>query len=101
MKFILSWEMRPEKLQETINYWFTAGDQLPAGVTHVARYHRADLSGGIHIVESNDAAAVAQYLAQWADKLDLEATAVIEDADAVTAYSKIAGVKPKAQGATS
>ena len=45
--------------------------------------------------------AVAQYLARWADKLDLEATAVIEDADAVTAYSKIAGVKPKAQGTTS
>jgi hypothetical protein len=23
MKFILSWKMRPEKLQETINYWFS------------------------------------------------------------------------------
>jgi hypothetical protein len=101
MKFILGWKMRPEKLQETINYWFTSGDQLPSGVTTVARYHRADLSGGIHIVESIDAAAIAQYLAQWADKLDLEATAVIEDADAVTAYSKIAGVKPKVQGTTS
>jgi hypothetical protein len=39
--------------------------------------------------------------AQWADKLDLEATAVIEDADAAAAYSRIAGVKPKAQGTTS
>jgi hypothetical protein len=101
MKFILGWRVRPEKLQETINYWFTTGEQLPAGVTTVARYHRADLSGGIHIVDSNDAAAIAQYLPQWADKLDLEATAVIEDADAVTAYSKIAGVKPRAQGTTS
>jgi hypothetical protein len=100
MKFILGWKVRPDKLQETINYWFTTGDVLPAGVTSVARYHRADLTGGIHIVESNDAAAIAQYLAQWADKLDLEATAVIEDADAVTAYSKIAGVQPKAKGTT-
>jgi hypothetical protein len=53
------------------------------------------------ILSNRMTAAVAQYLAQWADKLDLEATAVIEDADAVDAYSRIAGVKPKAQGTTS
>lgn len=51
MKFILEWKVRPDKLQETINYWFATGDVLPAGVTSVSQYHRADLSKGIHIVE--------------------------------------------------
>jgi hypothetical protein len=98
MKFMLTWKVRPGKLQEAIDRFLGTGDPMTPGVTSIARYHRTDLQGGVHIVEASSAAALAQYAANWADLLDVENAAVVEDAEAIHAYSRVSGVKAQAQG---
>jgi len=93
MQFVINWTIRPGNSQEAVERFLGTGDPLPAGVKTIGRWHRIDLQSGVHVVESNDARALAQYSAQWADLLDLESYAVVEDADAIDAYRRIAGVK--------
>src|SRR5947209_20141333 len=100
MKVMLSWKMRAGKIQEAIDRFIGTGDPLPAGVKTVARYHRTDLQGGVHIVEADNAAALAQYSASWADLLELDNAVVIEDAEAVQAYSRVSGVKAQPQASS-
>ena len=92
MKFVISWKIRPGHAQEAVNRFIGTGDPLPAGVKSIGRWHRVDLQSGIHVVESNDAAAMALYAAQWTDLLDLESYAVVEDAEVVPALQRINGV---------
>src|SRR5262249_47108079 len=99
MKFVVAWKIRAGNTQQAIDRFLGTGDPLPAGITTVGRWHRTDLQSGIHLVETNDAAALAAYAAQWTDLLDLETYAVVEDAEAVNAYSKINGVKAQASAA--
>ena len=99
MQFVIEWKIRAGRTQEAVDRFLSTGDPLPQGVTTIGRWHRTDLQSGIHIVESSDSSALAQYAAQWTDLLELETYAVIEDAEAVDAYKKISGVKAVAAGA--
>jgi len=96
MKFAMSWKIRPGCTQEAVNRFLGTGDPLPEPLKNVGRWHRVDLQSGIHIVESSDAAVLAQYAARWTDLLELETYAVIEDAEAIDAYRKISGVNLQA-----
>ncbi|HEY7338098.1 MAG TPA: DUF3303 family protein [Bryobacteraceae bacterium] len=93
MKFVIAWTIRPGSTQEAVERFLRTGDPLPEGVKTIGRWHRIDLQSGIHLVESNDSRALAQYAAQWTDVLELETYAVVEDADAIDAYRKITGVE--------
>jgi len=96
MKFVIAWNIRPGNTREAVERFLGTGDPLPEGLNTVGRWHRTDLQSGIHIVESTEASALARYAAQWTDLLDLETYAVVEDAEAVDAYRKIAGVQVQA-----
>jgi len=93
MKFVIEWTIRPGSTRDAVERFLSTGDPLPKGVKTIARWHRIDLQSGIHVVESNDSRALAQYAAQWTDLLALETYAVVEDAEAIDAYSKISGVQ--------
>lgn len=95
----MTWKVKPGKLQEAIDRFLTVGDPLPDGITSIGRYHRSDLSGGVHIVESQSAALMASHAAGWADVLDLETSAAVEDAEAVQAYARVSGVSAQARTA--
>jgi len=57
------------------------GGAPPEGVQLLGRWH--GMSGaGFAITESNDAKAMFQYQAQWADLLAMTVTPCLEDADA-------------------
>ncbi len=99
MNFMIEWKVRPGALRDAIERFLNEGDPLPPTVKSVARYHRSDLEGGVHIVEANDAAAVTRYAAAWADVLELQTTAVVEDAEAIPALASVKGVRLKAKGA--
>ena len=98
MKFVIAWKIRAGNEREAVDRFLSTGDPLPNGVKTIGRWHRVDLQSGIHVVESSDSSAMAQYAAQWADLLDLETYAVVEDAKAIDAYKKITGVKAEAAG---
>jgi hypothetical protein len=98
MKFVIAWKIRAGNEREAVDRFLSTGDPLPNGVKTIGRWHRIDLQSGVHVVESSDSSAMAQYAAQWADLLELETYAVVEDAEAIDAYKKISGVKAGAAG---
>ena len=57
------------------------GGAPPKGVTMLGRWHGMD-GRGFAISESTDAKAMYQWVAQWADVLQLTVTPCVEDADA-------------------
>ena len=97
MKFVIAWTIRPGCTQEAVERFLTTGDPLPEGVKTLGRWHRTNLQSGIHLVESNNSPALAQYAAQWTDVLQLETYAVVEDGEAIDAYRKITGVEAPAK----
>ena len=99
MKFMTTWRVREGRIQEAVNRFLVQGDPIPEGLKSLGRWHRTDLSGGVHVVETQDAALLSQYAARWADVLELETVAVVEDAEAVLALSQVSGISEQAKAA--
>lgn len=55
----------------------TGGATPPSGVKLVARYHLLNGLGGVNILESDDPAAVGNFVQQWTDILTFEITPVL------------------------
>jgi hypothetical protein len=69
-------------MQETVER-FLAGEGTPAeGVTLLGRWHNVDCSGGFSLYETDNAAALHLGAAKWADVIEINTAAVIEDAEA-------------------
>lgn len=82
MKFMAIWSVRPGCWPETAQRFLSGKGQPPAGVKLLGRWHKADLSGGCTLTETDDAAAAYAFAAEWADILDLQIHPVVEDAEA-------------------
>lgn len=81
MKYILSWTFTSATVNATIARFLETGGAPPKGVELIGRWH--GMSGqGFAIIESNDAKALYQFQAQWADVLIMSMTPCLEDADA-------------------
>jgi len=82
MKFITTWALIPGSVREAADK-FLAGEGAPAeGVTLLGRWHNVDCSGGFSLYETDNPAALHLGAAKWADLLELNTVAVIEDAEA-------------------
>jgi hypothetical protein len=92
MKFMTQWTVRPGKLAEAVDRFVTTGDPKPEGITSLGRWFKADMEGGFHLVEADSAAVIAQYSARWADLLEIQSFAVIEDAEAVSIMGEVHGI---------
>ena len=93
--------MKPGKIQEAVDRFLGAPDPIPAGVKSIVRWHRTDMQGGVHLIEADDAALLAQYTAAWADLIDVENMVAVDDAQAVEAYSRIHGTQAQKKAAGS
>ena len=51
----------------------------PSGIELVSRYHNLDGTGGFAILESFDAAALADYAIDWNGLINIEITAIMDD----------------------
>jgi hypothetical protein len=89
MKFMSTWAVRPGTIPEAARRFVTGKAAPPAGVTILGRWHKADLSGGFTLHETNDAAAVYAYAAEWAPYLEIYSSLVVEDADAGPILAKL------------
>ncbi len=88
MKFMSTWTVVPGTLRAAVDR-FLVGEAAPAaGVTLLGRWHRTDCSGGFALYETNNAAALFEGAAKWADVLELHTVAVVEDADAGAGFTK-------------
>jgi len=81
MKYIVSWTLPQGTFNTAVSRFLETGGAPPRGVELLGRWH--GMSGaGFAITESNDAKAMYQFQAQWADVLTMSVTPCLEDADA-------------------
>jgi Protein of unknown function (DUF3303) len=81
MKYIISWTVPQSTFNAAVARFLETGGAPPKGVTMLGRWHGMD-SRGFAISESTDAKAMYEWVAQWADVLQITVTPCVEDADA-------------------
>jgi hypothetical protein len=90
MKFICSfaWGPDPEKQAEAIERFRATGGQPPAGARLLGRWTRADFTGGVALLESDDPKALAQFAMTWSDVMELEVVPVLDDQEILEALTR-------------
>ena len=90
MKYILSWIVPPTAFRATVSRFLETGGAPPKGVELLGRWHGMN-GHGFAIAESNDAKALYEFQARWADVLEISVTPCVEDADAGAVLSSVIG----------
>jgi hypothetical protein len=90
MKFIcyFSWEPDSEQQAEAIRRFRATGGQPPAGAKLLGRWIRADFTGGVVLLESDDAKALTGFSMIWSDTMELEIVPVLEDQELLEVLTK-------------
>ena len=91
LKHMISWRIPPNSYKATIEAFLDGGAPVPSGLKTVGRWHALGSASGWHLVEGDDVEALAQHVAEWAGKIELDVTTVIEDEAAASSLSKIYG----------
>ena len=89
MKFLSTWAVRPGATKEAVARFLAGQGAPPAGVKLLGRWHKADLSGGYSLTESESPAALYESAAEWTDVLEIHGCVVIEDAEAGPILAKV------------
>src|ERR1700730_12916107 len=81
MKYIISWTVPQSTFNTAVARFLETGGAPPKGATYLGRWDVMD-SRGVGIRESTDAKPMYEWVAQWADELQLTVTPCVEDAEA-------------------
>jgi Protein of unknown function (DUF3303) len=84
MKYMVVYTIVPGTFQAAVDRFLKTGGLPPAPAKMLGRWHGLG-SQGFALGQSKDPAAVYQWVGQWADVLEMQVTAVIEDAAAARA----------------
>jgi len=79
MLFKLAWTHTPEARDTTVRNFMATGGMPPEGVELISRYHNLDGTGGFAILESTNAAALADFALDWNGLVKIEITAIMDD----------------------
>jgi Protein of unknown function (DUF3303) len=88
MIFVSTWSLRTDTYREATARFLKSGAQPPEGIKTIGRWHYADGSGGVHVLECNDAQLLADFAAQWSDLLEIDIRPAVEDAQVGAALMK-------------
>lgn len=81
MKFLVQWSLSPATFRATIGRFLEAGGLPPEGVRMIGRWH--GMSGkGCAVVETDDASALYEWIAEWSEFLHIETSPALEDDEA-------------------
>ena len=85
MKFLcyFNWQPDTDTQAEAIRRFRESGGQPPAGAKLLGRWIRADFTGGIVLLETNDAKTLTEFSLMWSDVMELEVVPVIDDGEFV------------------
>jgi hypothetical protein len=81
MKYISHWKIPPSSIDAAIKKFLETGGAPPEGVKLLGRWHGMN-GQGFAISESNDAKAMYQWYAQWANVMEISVSPCVEDAEA-------------------
>ena len=79
MLFKLAWTHTPEARDPTVRKFMATGGMPPEGVELISRYHNLDGTGGFAILDSTNAAALADFALDWNGLVKIEITAIMDD----------------------
>jgi len=83
MKFMVNWEVHPDKRREITELWVSMTPEQRAdagtGVKMIGRWHNEVEMTGVAIVESDSCAALSTYLLQWNSFMDMDIAPVLDD----------------------
>ena len=79
MLFKMAWTHSPEARDKTIKQFMKTGGMPPENVGLISRYHNIDGTGGFAILESTDAAALADYALDWNGLIEIVITPIMDD----------------------
>jgi len=81
MKFVVTYSFEPDKeaRDEAISRFLKTGGQPPAGAKLLGRWTYTDFSGGVLLLESDDAKALTEFALAWSDLMSLNISPVLED----------------------
>ncbi len=79
MIFKLAWTHTPEARDATVRKFMATGGMPPDGVEMLSRYHNLDGTGGFAILDSTNAAALADYALDWNGLIKIEITPIMDD----------------------
>ena len=79
MLFKLAWTHTPEARDTTVRKFMATGGMPPEGVELISRYHNLDGTGGFAILDSTNAAALADFALDWNGLVKIEITAIMDD----------------------
>lgn len=88
MKHMISWKLAPGNHKAAAKAFLKSGAPAPKGLTLIGRWHGPGSACGWALVEGDDAKALSQHIADWADLIEFQVTPVVEDADAGQVLSK-------------
>jgi hypothetical protein len=91
MLFMINWKTRPDTIREAAGRFLATGAKLSEGSKSLGRWHRADISGGWHLIEADSLGPIQEHCAAWADLLELSVAPVTLDAEAGPAMAKAFG----------
>jgi len=89
MKYMVTWSARPGMMEEAVKRFLTLGDMNPPGSRVLARWHKADCSGGVTVWESDDPQAMYEIAARWSGILEMRTDVVLEDAGIAGIWAKV------------
>ena len=79
MLFQFAWTHSPTARDATIKKFMETGGMPPEGVTMLSRYHNIDGTGGFAVVESDSAAALADWALEWNGMITINITQLMDD----------------------
>ncbi len=88
MKFIVHWTLSQANYREAIEKFKKTGGQLPAGATLLGRWWGVN-GQGFAVVETDDATAMFEAVAEWGEFLTFDITPAVEDAEAAAVLAKL------------
>ncbi|MGA1146965.1 MAG: DUF3303 domain-containing protein [Candidatus Nanopelagicales bacterium] len=88
MKYLVQWSFPQATFRLAAQRFLKTGGIPPAGVTMVGRWHGMN-GTGCAVVESSDTQALFSYIAEWMEVIQIEATPLVDDAEAAEALAPL------------
>ena len=93
MRFLVSWTLpHGESFRAAVTRFLKGGGAPPAGIELIGRWHGGN-GKGFAIAETDDAKALFEWFAEWTEFMDIEATPLVEDADAGAVLQSLYGAE--------